>query len=172
MADEAAPKAEGELETKSGGVRFGINAQYVKDFSFENPNAPGIFTKQNDRPDVDVDIDVGARKISDDIFEVALAVKAGAKIGEHQAFVVELVYAGVFTIQNISEDNLEPMLLIECPRLLFPFARSAVANLTREGGFPPLLINPVDFAGLYKEQKKSQAAGAKADAAAANKKEA
>lgn len=140
-------------DKKDNDVRFGINAQYVKDFSFENPNAPAIFTQAIANPEVDVDIDVGARKLSDDIYEVALALKAGANIGTSKAFVVELVYAGVFTIKGIKEENLEPMLLVECPRLLFPFARSAIANLTREGGFPPLLVNPVDFAALYRQQK-------------------
>lgn len=163
-------------------MKLGINAQYVKEVTLENPNAPGIFTHQSDKPNVDIDIDVGARKLGEDIYEVALALKAVARvvstnqedsvapdepsgIDNHDereetrptlinAFTINLVYAGVFTIQDIEDDSvLEPLLLVECPRLIFPFARSVVANFTREAGYPPLLVNPVDFAALYKEQK-------------------
>jgi len=153
-----------ENKSQDTAPKFGINAQYVKDFSLENPNAPAIFAQAITNPEVDVDIDVGARKLSDDIYEVALALKATANMGTMKAFVIELVYAGVFTIAGIKPENLEPMLLIECPRLLFPFARAAVANLTREGGFPPLLVNPVDFAALYKQQKDRLSSQVKLDA--------
>ncbi len=132
-----------------------VNAQYIKDFSFENPNAPQSLIPGTKAPDVDVNLNVEARKIQDKTFEVLLAVRAEAKTGEAVNFIVELSYAGIFTLNEIPEEHVQPILMIEGPRLLFPFARELVANITRSGGFPPLLINPIDFAAMYQQNAKA-----------------
>jgi len=133
-----------------------VMSQYVRDLSFENP---GNLTVQ-EQPGIDLGIDVSAQPHASgpDVYEVALKLAATAKAGDQPLFVTELDYAGVFQLQGIAEDQIEPMLLIECPRLLFPFARRIVAEITREGGFPPLLIDPVDFVSLYQQQKAREAA--------------
>ena len=131
-------------------INITINAQYVKDLSFENPNAPASLLPSNEQPQLDVNIDVQTRTGPEDSYEVTLHVKADAKIGGKQAFVAELAYAGVATLKNIPAEALQPVLLIEIPRLLFPFARNILADVTRDGGFAPLLLNPIDFADLYR----------------------
>lgn len=153
-----------------------INAQYVKDLSFENPNAPQSLLASQDAPQIEVSVDVGARALGDNRYEVELRITAHAKRAEHQAFVVEVLYAGVFTLLNVPQESLKPVCLIECPRLLFPFARRIVADATRDGGYPPLLLEPIDFARLFVEQQQqaqqAQAAptgdGAQGDGAAAD----
>lgn len=145
-------------------IMLNINAQYVKDISFENPNAPQILVRK-EQPKLNLSVDVRASKLGNDAYEVELLCRAEAKIGEDIAFIVELNYAGLFTLKVSDESTLQPLLLIECPRLLFPFARAIVANVTREGGFPPLSINPIDFVDLYRTQlQKAQAAGTPAGA--------
>ena len=133
-----------------------INAQYIKDVSFEAPNVPAIFTEKNAGPEIAINVDVQATKVQDNLFEVALKVKADAKIKEKTAFLCEVEYACLATIV-MPPENLEPVLLIEVPRLLFPFVRSIVADLTRESGFPPLMINPIDFVGLYHQRLEEMA---------------
>lgn len=133
-----------------------INAQYIKDVSFEAPNVPAIFTEKNAGPEIAINVDVQATKIQENLFEVALKVKADAKIKEKTAFLCEVEYACLATIV-MPPENLEPVLLIEVPRLLFPFVRSIVADLTRESGFPPLMINPIDFVGLYHQRLEEMA---------------
>jgi preprotein translocase subunit SecB len=128
-----------------------VNAQYIKDFSFENPNAPRSLVNTGKAPNVEVNINVEARPVSEETFEVALKVSASAKTEEFTAFVVELTYACIITLNGFSEEQIQPVLMIEGPRLLFPFARQIVAEATREGGFPPLLINPIDFAAMYQQ---------------------
>jgi preprotein translocase subunit SecB len=128
-----------------------VNAQYIKDFSFENPSAPRSLVNTGKPPNVEVNINVEARPIADDSYEVALKVSASAKTDELTAFVVELSYACIMTLNGFSEDQIQPVLMIEGPRLLFPFARQIIADATREGGFPPLLINPIDFAAMYQQ---------------------
>ena len=127
-----------------------VLGQYVKDLSFENPGHAPVQTQ----PNIDLGIDVGATPHADGngLYEVSLKLSAKATADQTVLFISELDYAGRFQLQNISEDQLEPMLLIECPRLLFPFARRIIAEITREGGFPPLLIDPVDFVALYQAQ--------------------
>jgi preprotein translocase subunit SecB len=135
-----------------------INAQFVKDLSFENPRAPEIFAKpQQGQPQVQVGVDVGARALNETVFEVSLHLKAEAKNAEDTVFMVELTYCGVFTVSVADKEDMRPLLLIEAPRLLFPFARTIVAECTREGGFPPLLIQPIDFADLFRRQGAQQA---------------
>ncbi|MEX1147322.1 MAG: protein-export chaperone SecB [Sphingomonadales bacterium] len=144
-------------------VQVGVLAQYVKDFSFENPNAPAIFQKQSDqKPQIDVNVNVNARKAGEETYEVDLKMTASAKQGDETAFMVELVYAGLFAARNLPQESLQPFLLIECPRILFPFARRIISDATRDGGFPPLMLEPIDFAALYRQhlqQQQEQTAG-------------
>jgi len=129
-----------------------VNAQYIKDLSFELPNAPDILRRLNQQPQIQVNVNVQARHLGGDAYEVSLSLSADAKLGEEALFIVELVYAGVFTAQGVGEEALRPLLLIEAPRLLFPFARAVISSLTREGGLPQMLIQPIDFADLYRRQ--------------------
>lgn len=140
-----------------------VLAQYVKDLSFENPAAP--MSLQGQKPALEVGVDVQARGLGVDQYEVAIRVRADAKSANQTIFVCEVVYAGVFMLKNISPENIQPVLLIECPRQLFPFARRVVADTTRDGGFPPLMLDPIDFLTLYRAQLAQQKAqGAQASA--------
>jgi preprotein translocase subunit SecB len=125
-----------------------INGQYIKDFSFENPNSPHSLQTKGE-PSIEINIDVGATKLFEAVYEVALTISVKGTDEEKPLFVIELVYAGVFTFSNMTDDKLQPSLLIDCPRLLFPFARSIIANVTSDGGLPPLLLQPVNFAQLF-----------------------
>ena len=129
-----------------------VHAQYIKDLSFENPRSPHSLMEQG-QPQLGLNVLVKTRQLEGSTYEVALVVEADAKTDKGEVvFVLELVYGGVFTLGSIPQEAVGPMLLIECPRLLFPFARAVVANATREAGFPPLQIAPVDFATLYRQQ--------------------
>jgi preprotein translocase subunit SecB len=130
--------------------RLVVNAQYIKDLSFENPRAPHSLTQQPSAPAVDINIDVNAQNLSPDTYEVVLTVKASAKINGEALFLLELTYGAVVTAHNVPRDMLPPVLLVETPRLMFPFARNIVADATRDGGFPPLMINPIDFTELLR----------------------
>lgn len=141
--------------------QVGVISQYVKDLSFENPNAPAVYQWQG-KPQIDVEFNIGAQKLGDDLHEVALKIDISAKSGEQTAFQVELLYAGLFGLRNIPEEQLQPFLLAEAPRLLFPFARQIVTQTVQDGGFPPLLLDPIDFASLYMQraaQEEAQASG-------------
>lgn len=130
-----------------------VIAQYVKDFSFENPGAPETLRIERDAPQIELGIDVQGRNAGGDAYEVALSLNAKAMRGDKVIFIAELTYGGLFELINFDERMREQVLLIECPRLLFPFARRMIADATRDGGFPPLLVEPVDFAGLYRQQR-------------------
>ena len=145
-----APLANGNGEDH--GPQVSIMAQYVKDLSFENPNAPASLQVQG-APQIEVQVNVGANRVGDDVFEVALKVEARAKVEDQVSFAVELLYAGLFGLRNVPEEALEPFLLVEAPRILFPFARRVIADTTRDGGFPPLLLEPIDFGTLYMAQR-------------------
>jgi preprotein translocase subunit SecB len=133
-----------------------INAQYVKDLSFEVPGAPGIFAQLQQRPpEIAIKVDVHARVLEGNVFEVVLETRADCKSGDAVAFILELAYAGVFTL-NVSPQEIRPMLLIECPRMLFPFARQILSSTTLSGGFLPLMLGPVDFAALYERQLQNE----------------
>ena len=129
-----------------------VNIQYVKDLSFESPTAPAGLLNAEAAPEVSIEVNVNAERLADNVYEVVLNINAKAMIEDATTFIAELAYGGVFTINNIPDDSLGAALLIECPRLLFPFARSIVADATRDGGFPPLMIHPIDFAALYRER--------------------
>jgi preprotein translocase subunit SecB len=142
----------------AGPPQLFINAQYVKDLSFENPRAPQSLIQQKAQPEVSLDVDVKARNLAPELFEVALTISAEAKAEGETAFIVQLTYCGVISAQNTTPEILNAMILVETPRLLFPFARNVIASATRDGGFPPLLINPIDFAALVRrEQEKAGA---------------
>jgi preprotein translocase subunit SecB len=127
-------------------------AQYAKDFSFENPNAPRSLQPQQQQPQIGIQVNVNAKQMGEGDFEVDLTLEGDAKIGTEVLFAFELTYSGVFRIRNIPQDQLHPVVMIECPRLLFPFARQMVADAVRNGGFPPLYIDPIDFVGLYRQK--------------------
>ena len=135
-----------------GALPVHVLAQYVKDLSFENPNAPQTLLPGQPQPQVNIGVDVQVRPAADDIYEVSLQLRAEAKQGETVAFLVELSYGGLFQLPGLPQEHLRPVLMIEGPRLLFPFARAIVADATREGGYPPLMLNPIDFADLYRRQ--------------------
>jgi preprotein translocase subunit SecB len=134
-----------------------VKAQYLKDLSFESPNAPTSFGDTGEQPNFDVDVNVNAAALGDDNFEVELSVAARASRGDQVAFVVEATYAGLFQILNVPQQQIEPIMLIECPRLLFPFMRQVVADATRNGNFPPLMLEPIDFFAIYQRNKMQQA---------------
>lgn len=135
-----------------GQPSLSVLLQYVKDLSFENPEAPRSLGPRRTAPSINIGINVSANPIEGDDYEVELRLEGRAAEGEQTLFVAELLYAGVFRISNVPKDNLPPTLMIECPRLLFPFARQILADMTRNGGFPPLLIDPVDFTALYRQR--------------------
>jgi len=138
--------------------QLNVLVQYTKDLSFENPNAPRSLGPQQQQPAINIQINVGANAVADQDYEVTLSVEGKAEIGDMLLFNFELSYAGVFRIQNVPAENLHPVVMIECPRLLFPFAREIIATAVRDGGFPPLLLDPVDFVGLYRQNLENQAA--------------
>ena len=144
--------------------RLMIQTQYTKDLSFENPRAPHSLdqSQQQQRPEIAVRVDVRAQPVQDTRYEVAIQLNVDAKAGDQAVFVLELTYAGVFQLLNIPKDSLQPLLLVECPRLLFPFARRIVADATRDGGFPPLMIDPIDFVALYRRRQEQAQAAAQA----------
>lgn len=128
-----------------------VMGQYVKDLSFENPGAPDTL-RQPSQPNIRMSVDLGARALGDDTYEVQLVMGAHAGEQDNPVFIVELTYAGLFQIKNIDERARDAFLLIECPRILFPFARRIISDATRDGGFMPLMIEPIDFAALYRQR--------------------
>jgi preprotein translocase subunit SecB len=133
------------------GPQVGLLSQYVKDFSFENPNAPAVYQWQM-QPNIDVQFNIGSQQLNEDIHEVSLKIEITARGESQTAFAVDLTYAGLFALRNIPQEQLQPFLLAEAPRLLFPFARRVVADAVRDGGFPPLMLDPIDFASLYMQR--------------------
>lgn len=129
-----------------------VITQYIKDMSFENPGAPQSLTPQSEAPKIGVNVDVGVRGLSDTDFEVEIKLSIEAMAADKPIFIVELTYAGICRLENIPKESMQAVLLIECPRMIFPFARRIVADATRDGGFPPLMIDPIDFALLYRQQ--------------------
>ncbi|MTI44362.1 protein translocase subunit secB [Roseibium hamelinense] len=148
----AAPEAE-------AGAAPGMHilGQYIKDLSFENPNAPRSL-QQGEQPKLDINVNVGAQQIGEDQFEVILTLTSKAERPDMVMFNVELVYAGLFKITGVPKEHMHPFVMIECPRMIFPFARNILAEATRNGGFPPLLLDPIDFANLYRQNMQQQAA--------------
>lgn len=136
-----------------------VLGQYIKDLSFENPNVGKLLESPGDTPNLKLEVNVNASRTGTDVYESAIEFKAHASNKSGVIYDLELVYAGLFKIENVPQQGLEPFLLINCPSLLFPFLRRLAADLTREGGFPPLLLDPIDFAGLYVRRKQQAGAG-------------
>jgi preprotein translocase subunit SecB len=145
--DPAAAQADIPLQAQQQLI---INAQYVKDLSFENPHAPASLRQQASPPAVEINVDVKAQTLGPENYEVVLTIKANARVEAEVLFIIELSYAAVATLRNVAPDMISPILLVETPRLIFPFARNIVAETTRDGGFPPLMINPIDFGELLR----------------------
>lgn len=137
--------------------RFQVTGQYVKDLSFENPSAPNSLMALEEKPNINVNIDLNAQKLRDDLFEVAIKISASAVVKDKKLFVTELEYAGLFTITGVPDDRIEPLLFVDCPFVLFPYARRIISDVTRDGGFPPLLLEPIDFFTLYKSRLEARA---------------
>lgn len=136
-----------------------ILGQYLKDLSFENPNAPQALAPQQAQPDINISVNVNARNLGPNDFEVELHLDAKASAQDKVMFAAELVYAGTFRMENFPQQMMHPAVLIECPRLLFPFARQILAEATRNGGFPPLMLDPIDFAAMYQRRMQQQTMG-------------
>jgi len=149
----------------SGAPSLNALGQYLKDLSFENPNAPRSLGPQETPPNIQIQVNVDAKQLAPTDFEVAIKLDAKAGEGANLLFNLDLEYAGIFRLTNIPQEQVHPIVMIECPRLLFPFVRQIVCDATRDGGFPPLMLDPIDFVGLY-QQKATQAANQNADATA------
>ena len=167
MADDTA--GAGNTGTAAG-PSFNLIGQYIRDLSFENPGAPTSILAGAGQPTFAVNINVAVKKQTDDVYAVELALNAKADRDNAVLFNVELIFGGVFRVRNIPEDQLAPLLMVECPRLIFPFARQVLANVVQQGGFPPLMMEPVDFQALYiqnlralQAQRQQAAAGSDGD---------
>lgn len=163
--DQAAEGGNGGNAQQAGPV-VNVHAQYIKDLSFEVPGSPGIYAEmQSTQPDIKINVDVKAQPLQEatdgkpGLYEVVLEINANCTVGDKSAFIAELIYGGVFEVV-VPEEHLHAMLLIECPRLLFPFARNIVADVSRDGGFPPLMMAPIDFVKLYQDRISQQQADA------------
>jgi preprotein translocase subunit SecB len=130
-----------------------VRAQYVKDLSFENPHAPQSLMATNTRPAIDVGVDLKAQKLQEDVFEVVVHVSARANVENNTLFLVEVDYAGIFQLSGIPAEHIERVLLIDAPFIMFPFLRRVISDITRDGGFPPLMLDPIDFNQLYIQNK-------------------
>jgi preprotein translocase subunit SecB len=165
MAEQAnAGNGEGGVPGTAPQAQVRVIAQYIKDLSFENPNVRKLVDSKGEAPNLRVEVNVNASKIADKTYESTIDLKAQATNSLGTIYDLELAYAGMFHIEGMPEQALEPFLLINCPSLVFPFARRLVADLTREGGFPPLLLDPIDFGGLYLRRQQEAQAQAKTGA--------
>jgi preprotein translocase subunit SecB len=145
--------------TPSANQSFSVKAQYIKDLSFENPNAPQSLMLVNAKPAIEVNVDLKAQKLQEDLYEMTLHITARANHEGGALFLVDLSYAGIFQVSGIPADRIEPLILIDCPFVLFPFARRVIADVTRDGGFPPLMLDPIDFHSLYRQNRSKEAGG-------------
>jgi preprotein translocase subunit SecB len=158
MADTPATNGGGAQAQPSPEQMPSLNAlaQYAKDFSFENPNAPRSLAPQQQGPTINIQVNVNAKQLAETDFEVDLKLEGNGKVGNEVLFAFDLTYGGVFRARNIPAEQIHPVIMIECPRLLFPFARQIVADAVRNGGFPPLYIDPIDFVALYRQKAAEQ----------------
>lgn len=157
--EEGAAGANGQQANGEDNLpQVGIISQYVKDLSFENPNAPAVYQWQS-QPKIEVDFNIGAGQLSDEIHEVTLRIEVKASAEGQTAFVVDLLYAGIVGMRNVPAEQVQAFLLAEAPRILFPFARHIVNQTVQDGGFPNLLLEPIDFQGLYLQRMAQQQAG-------------
>lgn len=154
----------GQEKNAPASPQLNVLAQYIKDLSFENPNAPKSLEPRQQAPEINIQVNVEAKQFSETDFEVGLKIEGKASEGVSVLFQFELAFAGMFRLQNIAAQDLHPIIMIECPRLLFPFARQIVGDAVRNGGFPPLLLEPIDFVALYRQRLSEQQAGPRFDA--------
>ncbi len=162
MADEPPGGADRRGATNGEAAQeapqLGIGAHYVKDLSFENPQGPRVLAELAEAPSVEIEANANARSLTEGLYEVTLFLRGETKAAGSSIFIVELTYGAIVVLEGLSEEQARPYLLVETPRHLFPFAHAVVANVTRDGGFPPLLIDPIDFAALYAERHAEPAA--------------
>jgi preprotein translocase subunit SecB len=164
MSGEGTPANGGNGFDPANPPRLQVVAQYIKDLSFENPGMPGNLAE---RPQIELNVDLQARQMDPQHFEVELKLRVNAANGDKPLFLLELIYAGIFLLQNVPEEMRQPALLIEAPHIIFPFARRIVSDVVRDGGMPPLMVEPIDFAALYRsraEGMQQMRAGAEAPA--------
>ena len=135
-----------------GAPRFLLKGQYIKDLSFENPHAPMSLLTLREPPKIDMNVNLGAQKMEDNLYELTMSISVRA-IGERTLFLTDLVYGGLFELHNIPEDKIEQLILVDCAFILYPFARRVIADVTRDGAFPPLMLEPIDFFRLFMENK-------------------
>ena len=143
------------MATNKKNDQLTVNAQYIKDLSFESPNTPEALSNSDDTPSINVNVNVYAKPLKGNVYEVSLSINGKAEKKDFKVFEIELIYAGIFTLPNIklNDEEIKRKILVEAPQLLFPFARSIISNVTRDGGFMPLIIQPMDFELLYKSTK-------------------
>ncbi len=161
MADENENENAEAGPNPEAGPMLQILAQYTKDMSFENPNAPESLRTGLDAPEININIEIGRQMLTDDTVEVTLILKAHARRGDQVAFIAEVEYAGLFAFRNANIEEIQPLIMIECPRLLFPFARQMMAEMTQNGGYPPIMLEPPDFAAMFRDEmmRRAEAAG-------------
>ena len=154
MANENNENGAAGAVNAGNGAQPALNglAQYVKDLSFESPGAPNTLRSRDKAPNIAINVNVNANPMSGTEYDVTLTLNAKATVDESVLFNVELIYGGVFRVANFPKEHVLPVLFIECPRLLFPFARQIIADSTRNGGFPPLMLDPIDFAQMFQQK--------------------
>lgn len=152
---ETCPMADQEQQAAAPSLQ--IRAQYVKDLSFENPHAPQSLFSASQRPTIDVSVDLKGQKLQDDVYEVLILISARASFESNTMFLIELAYGGVFQISNVPEEHVEHVLMVDAPFILFPYLRRVISDVTRDGGFPPLMLDPIDFTQLYINNKQRSA---------------
>jgi preprotein translocase subunit SecB len=153
MADENAAGA-----NAAPGPSYNLIGQYIRDLSFENPGAPSSILGGGPAPNFSVGINVGVKKQTDDVYAVEISINAKAERDKTMLFNVELVYGGVYRVKNVTEQQLAPLLMVECPQMIFPFARQVLAATVQSGGFPPVMMEPVDFRQIYLQNLRALAA--------------
>lgn len=149
---ENTPEETPAVDDAPQGPMLQVLAQYTKDASFENPNAPDSLRSDQSAPAININIEIGRQMLSDDTVEVVLMLKADARREDQVVFIAEVEYAGLFAFQGIGVEEVQPLIMIECPRLLFPFARQIMAEMTQNGGYPPIMLEPPDFAAMFREE--------------------
>ena len=159
-------ETQADANAAAAGRQIVVHAQYIKDLSFENPNAPDILINPPQQPDVQIGVNVNARGLNSEQYEVILSLSANAKTEDKVLFLAELTYAAIVSAPGASRDDLNPLIMIEAPRLMFPFARAIISDMTRDGGFMPLSIQPIDFVAVYQsniERQKEALASSETD---------
>jgi preprotein translocase subunit SecB len=165
MSDNST-ETQSDANAEAAGRQIVVHAQYIKDLSFENPNAPDILIDPPQQPDVQIGVNVNARGLNSEQYEVILSLSANAKTEDKVLFLAELTYAAIVSAPGASRDDLNPLIMIEAPRLMFPFARAIISDMTRDGGFMPLSIQPIDFVAVYQsniERQKEALASSETD---------